>query len=219
MTTGEPRLSPDGRLVAVLVSNRGDPTRFYLFPMEGVAKPEKLLPVNTAANVIGWFPDGQSLLFWRAAESAADPKLALYVFDLKTREVSLLPGSEGLHHGALSPDGLRVAALSESNKSLVLLDLQTHRQIELAKGAALYNPCWSHDGSAAFFQDIFAGSDQPIYRVRITDREVERVTNFAQPFAADVTGYRLTGLTPDDSPLATLIRSNGDLYALDVDFP
>jgi hypothetical protein len=34
-----------------------------------------------------------------------------------------------------------------------------------------------------------------------------------------VVGYRLTGLTPDDSPLATLIRSNSDLYALDVDFP
>lgn len=52
-----------------------------------------------------------------------------------------------------------------------------------------------------FFQDIFGGADQPAYRVRIADRKVERVTNFAQPFATDVTGYRLTGLTPDDFSL------------------
>ncbi len=219
MQISQPSLSPDGRQIAVPAWNMGDQNGLYLFPTAGVAKPENLVPLKSAANVLGWFPDGQSLLFWRGPESAADPKLALYVLDLKTRKASLLPGSEGLHHGALSPDGLRVAALSDTDKSLVLFDLQTHRQIELAKGAALIYPCWSHDGREVFFQDVFEGSDQPIYRVRIADRKVERVTNFAQPFPADVEGYRLTGLTPDDSPLATLIRSNGDLYALDVDFP
>jgi len=78
---------------------------------------------------------------------------------------------------------------------------------------------WAHDGKAVFFQDILEGSDTPIYRVQIDNHRVERVTNFAQPFAADVVGYRLTGVTPDDAVLATIIRSNSDLYALDVDFP
>ena len=130
-----------------------------------------------------------------------------------------LPGAEGLHHGSMSPDGLRVAAISDDGKSVMMYDIQTHRQVELTRGAAMYSPLWAHDGREVFFQDIFQGSDQPIYRVRIADHGVERVTNFAQPFAADVTGYRLTGVTPDDHVLATLIRSNSDLYALDVDFP
>jgi hypothetical protein len=65
---------------------------------------------------------------------------------------------------------------------VALFDLQTHRQTELAKGAFLYYPCWSQDGREVFFQDILEGLDQPIYKVRIADRKVVRVTNFAQPF-------------------------------------
>src|SRR5262249_36514912 len=107
----------------------------------------------------------------------------------------------------------------EGNKSVVLYDLQTHRQTVLARGVALYYPCWANDGKTVFFQDILEGSDAPIYRVRIDDQRVEQVTQLAQPLPADVTGYRLTGLTRDDAPLTSLIRSNSDLYALDVDLP
>ena len=214
----EASLSPDGRQIAFGAWTRapGGEAGLYVMPTEAGGKPEQVVATKNG-GVVGWLPEGKSLVIWQA--SAADPKLALYLLDLKTRKVSLLPGSASLHHGAVSPDGRRVAALTAADKSVALFDLQTHRQTELAQGAALYYPCWSHDGREVFFQDIFEGSDQPIYRVRIADRKVERVTNFAQPFPADVEGYRLTGLTPDDSPLATLIRSNGDLYALDVDFP
>jgi Tol biopolymer transport system component len=133
--------------------------------------------------------------------------------------MTVLPGSEGLHHGSLSPDGRQIVAISVANKSIVLYELQTHLQTDLAKGTAVVNPCWSHDGREVFFQDFLQGSDQPIYRVRIDNHRVERVTNFAQPFAADVTTFLLTGITPDNQVLAILIRSNSDLYALDVDFP
>ncbi|MGO9271406.1 MAG: winged helix-turn-helix domain-containing protein [Terriglobia bacterium] len=215
------RLSPDGRQIAVVALRTRGPEEqsgIYLLPTEAGGKPEQVVTMK-GGGVVGWQPDGQSLVFWEKSETGPGSKLGLYVLDLKTRQVSLLPGSEGLHHGAVSPDGLRVAALTDANKSVVLFDLRTHRQIELAKGAALFYPCWSHDGREVFFQDILESSDQPIYRVRIADRRVLRVTNFAQPFPADVVGYRLTGVTPDDSPLASLIRSNADLYALDVDFP
>ena len=219
MRTGGARWSPDGRQIAfeaLQTSGAGGQGGVCLLPTEEGGKPELVL---RNADIVGWQPDGESLIVWRQSETGTDPKLALYLLDLKTHQASLLPGSEGLHHGALSPDGLQVAALTEGNKSVALFDLQTHRRTELAKGAALYYPCWSHDGREVFFQDIFEGLDQPIYKVRIADRKVVRVTNFAQPFPADVVGYRLTGLTPDDSPLATLIRSNADVYALDVDFP
>jgi hypothetical protein len=36
---------------------------------------------------------------------------------------------------------------------------------------------------------------------------------------ADVLSYSLTGLTPDGSPLASLVRSNSDIYALELDLP
>ncbi len=212
---GEPHFSPDGRLVAFGGWGPGKQSGIYLLPAEGGGQPEQVL--SGPLGVMGWSHDGQTLLFWKREES--NGRLALYAVSLKSRQVSLLPGSEGLHHGALSPDGLRVAALSEDNRWMVLYDLQTHQRTDLAKGAALGPPCWGHNGKVVFFQDIFQGVDQPIYRVRVDDRRTERITSFAQPFAADVTGYRLAGVTPDDHVLASLIRSNSDLYALDVDLP
>jgi DNA-binding winged helix-turn-helix (wHTH) protein/Tol biopolymer transport system component len=216
MNANRPRFSPDGRQVVFGAWGPAIQPGFYLLPVEGGSKPEQILAA-AHGGVMGWSPDGRSLLVWQETGSGAP--LGLYAVDLRSRQSSLLLGSETLHHGSVSPDGLRVAALTEDAKSVVLYDLQTHQKSEIARGAALYSPCWSHDGKAVFFQDIFQGPDQPIYRVEIVDHRVERITNLAQPLAADVAGYRLAGITPDDQVLASLIRSNSDLYALDVDFP
>ena len=70
-----------------------------------------------------------------------------------------------------------------------------------------------------YFQDLEEGEDQPIYRINVRNLKLERVASRKQLLRADVTGYGLSGLTPDDSPLATLVRSNCDIYALDVDLP
>jgi Tol biopolymer transport system component len=211
-------LSPDDRQIATngIV---GDRKGIFLFPTEAGGKPEQLTSEKTPSGILGWSADGASLFVWRESESGTPPELAFYVLDLKTRQASRLPGSEGLHDGLVSPNGKYVAALNEDDTSVVLYDLHAHQQSELARGVALYYVCWAHDGRAVFFQDILEGSDTPIYRVQIDNHRVEHVTNFAQPFAADVVGYRLTGVTPDDAILATIIRSNSDLYALDVDFP
>jgi hypothetical protein len=36
---------------------------------------------------------------------------------------------------------------------------------------------------------------------------------------SNVAAYLMCGLAPGDEPVATLIRSNSDIYALDVDLP
>jgi len=211
-------LSPDDRQIATngIV---GDRKGIFLFPTEAGGKPEQLTSEKAPSGILGWSADGASLFIWRESESGTPPEPAFYVLDLKTRQASRLPDSEGLHDGLVSPNGKYVAALNEDDKSVVLYDLHTHQQSELARGVGLFYVWWAHDGKAVFFQDIFEGSDTPIYRMEINNHRVERVTNFAQPFADDVTGYLLTGVTPDNQVLATLIRSNSDLYALDVEFP
>jgi DNA-binding winged helix-turn-helix (wHTH) protein/Tol biopolymer transport system component len=208
--------SPDGRQIAFEGGGPGVESGIYLVPAEGGAKPEEAVPMKLG-GLVGWSSDGGSLLLWRP--NKAGDSFELCALNLRSRELTVLPGSEGLHHGSVSSDGLRIAALSIGNESIVLYDLQSHQKSELARGTAVVDPYWSRDGRTVFFQDIHQGSDQPIYRVRIDSRKVERVDDLSQPFAADVTGYRLTGITPDDQVLALLIRSNSDLYALDVDFP
>jgi len=101
----------------------------------------------------------------------------------------------------------------------MLFDVQSARWTELARGTWFYvPPYWSRDGRYVYVQDL-AGVDQPIFRVRISDHKTEVLTTRKQFTRADAAAYSLTGLTPDGSPLASLQRSPGDIYALDVDFP
>jgi len=70
-----------------------------------------------------------------------------------------------------------------------------------------------------YYQHIYDGEEQPIFRVRIKDRKVEQITTSRQILRADVLSYSMTGLTPDNSPVASLVRRNSDLYALELDLP
>ena len=36
---------------------------------------------------------------------------------------------------------------------------------------------------------------------------------------SDSIGYLLAGMAPDDAPIATVIYTNSDIYALDVELP
>jgi len=61
--------------------------------------------------------------------------------------------------------------------------------------------------------------DQPIFRVNVATRAVERMMSSRQLPQSGFSGFTLTGLTPGDAPIATVLRGNGELYALDVDLP
>jgi hypothetical protein len=101
----------------------------------------------------------------------------------------------------------------------MLFDLHLQRWTELARATWFHvPPYWSRDGRYVYAQDL-GGVDQPVFRVRISDHKSEVVTTLKQFARADVTAYSLAGLTPDGEPLASLHRSNSDIYALDVDFP
>ena len=36
---------------------------------------------------------------------------------------------------------------------------------------------------------------------------------------SELTAYQLAGLTPGDAPIASVIRKNTDIYALELDLP
>jgi len=78
---------------------------------------------------------------------------------------------------------------------------------------------WSHDSKYVYYQHPFNGEEQPIYRVRLSDRKVEPITTSRQILRADVLSYIMTGLAPDDSPLASLAHRNSDVYGLELELP
>ena len=99
----------------------------------------------------------------------------------------------------------------------------SHTQLKLAAtvsmAGTLFGVYWSRDGSWLYYQDVFGGVEQPIYRIHIPDRRVERVTTNGPFLRGDVRSYSFKALAPDDSPIIGLARATSDIYAVDFKLP
>lgn len=207
--------SPDGKKIAF----QADQT-LYTIPSEG-GKPEALLPDDVLAGQPNWSPDGKSLLFTRWAKSVSrDLAPSIYLLDLSTREIRMIPGSDGFETAQWSPDGKYAAAADKKDHKLMLFDFARQQWLELADGTPYGRGMrWSADGRYIYYQHLYDGEEQPIFRVRVSNHKVEQIASSRQILRADVLSYSMTGLTPDDSPLASLIHRNSDVFALELDVP
>jgi Tol biopolymer transport system component len=218
---GAPQWSPDGMQIAFAARISGKAFGIFLVSSEG-GTPEAVIGGDTynAVNAV-WSPDGNSLLIARdsPATNERSEQGGIYEFDLKTKQQSLFPGSVGLGQPARSPDARYLAALNFDHRTIMLFDSHSGHWTVLAKGTGLSGLAWSSDNKWVYSQDVSGSSEQPIFRVRISDGKIERIATSTQIFRADVNGFNFLGLAPDGSPLAALGRGTGDIYALDVDFP
>jgi len=207
--------SPDGKRIAFEAGGT-----LYIIPSDG-GKPEVLQNANPGGIEPDWSPDGKLLLFARSMMSAPGVWWpAIYLFDLSSRTVQMVPGSEGMEGAQWSPDGKYAAAADRKNHKLALFDSVRQQWSELADGPPYgWAIRWSADGRYVYYQHVYAGEEQPIFRVRLSDHKVEQITSSRQMLRADVLSYSMTGLAPDDSPLASLVRRNSDVYALELDLP
>jgi serine/threonine protein kinase/Tol biopolymer transport system component len=207
-----PRWSPDGKYVAFYNYSAGKPGRIYLVAADG-DDPRQLLAEDTEPKQDpDWSPGSDKIIF---GSVPADPDSALRVLELKTHQVSTVPGSKGLFSPRWSPDGRYIVAMPADSLSLFLFDFQTQKWSELAKARAAF-PNWSKDGQYVYF---LRWLDKPaVLRVRISDRKVEQVFDLTNLSTTGNIGPWL-GLDPDNSPL--LLRDIGtqDVYALDWEEP
>lgn len=219
MRIAEPQWSADGRHIAFTggQSANEDDYKVYVAPPDGgSAEPIPVEPYHSSTP--SWSGDGQSLMMgcWRPGARAET--LAVCVMDWKTRRNVVVPGSQGLLRPAWSPDGKYVAALRESGTQVVLFDMHSHTWTVLADRANYGIPFWTRDSRYFYFQEVLGDAEQPIFRVNVATRAVERAMSSRQIPQSGFSGYLLTGLTPGGAPIATVLRRNADLYALDVDW-
>jgi Tol biopolymer transport system component len=203
--------SPDGSKIAF-----GAGSDLYVIPFEG-GNPERLV----SGSQPSWSPDGRSILFtlWSVPETGGR-RPAIYRLDLSTRETAMIPGSDDFEGPQWSPDGRYAAASDKKDQKLMLFDFNRGQWSELADGVPYgWGIRWSADSNYVYYQHVYGGEEQPIFRVRVSDRKVEQITSSRQILRADVLSYSMTGLTPDNSPLASLVRTNSDLYALELELP
>jgi eukaryotic-like serine/threonine-protein kinase len=202
-----PRWSPDQKQIAFTGVLHGRHGQNYLVPASG-GIPQPVLPEDWNVSDPNWSPDGTSLVF--GSEATID------IVDLRTRKVSVVPGSEQMFSPHWSPDGRYIAAMSGDSQKIMLFDFKTEEWTELAGITSAY-PNWSRHGNYIYFHTF--GSDPSLYRVRVSDRKLQKIVS--------LNGIRLTlgdygiwcGLAPDDSPLVSRDVGTQEVYALDLQRP
>ena len=233
LQAGMPRWSPDGKRIAFIAETPGIwAWHIYVVSADGGTSAQQLAPTWGEMVDASWSPDGNSLMFgshpmisplgsdFRQDRPASATHRGVHILDLRTGQVSTVPGSEGLFSPRWSPDGRYIAAMplpavedTDSSK-VVLFDFTTQKWVDLAKIGTGYTN-WSRDGKYVYLQ---SHEDPGIFRVRISDRKLERVVSLKDvPRIWPIEdGF---SLTPDDSPLILRNASVEELYALDWDAP
>ena len=213
-----PKWSPDGQRIAFIAGQAGIDTKLFVVASKGGSL-ETVATAPYLTSEPSWSGDGQTLMFGCWPPGGWPESATVCLLDWKTRKIVRLPGTEGLLRPVWSPDGRYIAALRENGSQVVLFDMRSRQWTRLAGAGAYGIPYWTGDSRNFYFQQVLGDSDQPIFRANVATREVERTMDARQIPQSGFSGYTLTGLTPGGAPIATVLRNNGDLYALDVDLP
>jgi serine/threonine protein kinase/Tol biopolymer transport system component len=213
-----PRWSPDGSQIAFMASRPGKPWKIFVMPAAG-GTPQEVSAGNSNQGDPTWTPKGDAIVFagmpWLEYKSAPGPNI--HVADLKTGQISDVPGSENLFSPRCSPDGRYIAALTADSARLMLYAVENKSWSQIAQSRFAFEN-WSRDGNYIYAEDYSDKIDDMV-RVSVPAGKVERLFSVKEiPRGFDPWEFWV-GLAPDNSPLLMRDRSTQEIYSLDVRFP
>jgi DNA-binding winged helix-turn-helix (wHTH) protein/Tol biopolymer transport system component len=211
-----PRWSPDGTQIEFLDMQAGRPWKILLISAQGGAAQE-MFAENLPQVDAGWSPDGQQMVF---GHGWWDNKQTIQLLNVNSKQVSIVPGSEGLYSPRWSPDGRYIVALTDDARKIVIFDFKTQKWSDWVSGPGTRSfPAWSRNGRYLYFESH--ATDTPgYYRIQLGQTRPELVVDFKDlhQFPNPITGF-WSGITPDGSPLFVRDLSTDEIYALDLELP
>lgn len=224
-----PRWSPDGSQISFTASQAGKPTQIFLSPAAG-GDPEQLTSGELDSADATWSPDGH-LLAYSGSEDGAEPSnVPIHIMDLRTRQVTVVPKSDGLFSARWSPDGRYLLAMPTEGTVMKLYDFSLRSWQQLAKAPAQGGipswkfPNWTPDSQCIYFNSPYE-KGSPEYRICLADHKVQHVADMAQAGSLAfgnqtfVDSRWWTGLAPDGSILTLRDTGTQEIYALDMKWP
>jgi len=210
-----PRWSPDSKEIVFTMDNPdGHPTIRRISALDGASlwlmseEPADMHDAN-------WSPNGRKVLFARgAAGTLTKERPDLRIVDLDTRQVTILPGSDGMWSPRWSSDGRYVVAMLGGTESLTLLDFATQRWRTLRANGGTAFPEFSRDSQFIYF--LRFGRGQGVFRIPVAGGGEERVMNMSDWHLTGRFGASMS-LDPTGAPLVLRDVSSDDIYALTLE--
>lgn len=121
-----------------------------------------------------WSADGSTIAFGHNILAGGN---YIALFDLKSRQITRVPGSDSFFGPRFSPDGKHIVALSQDNLVMMLYDTRTHSWKKIFRTPDhIGYIAWSRDSSSIYFATNTTA--QPgYYKLRVSDGKLERVAD------------------------------------------
>jgi serine/threonine protein kinase/Tol biopolymer transport system component len=205
--------SPDGKRISFVA--RQPAVALQVISADG-GTPESLPMGDSPTLYHAWSPDGNSMVL---GEWFGNKSPVLRLLDLKTRQLSIVPGSEGLIYPIWSPDGRYIAAdaYGGPRNGAWIYNVSSHewKRLPLVE----YNYwAWSHNSKYIYY-DGPSGDQSTAMRLRVADGQIEKVANLTGIRRVPGAFGEWFGLGPGDAPLLLRNTGNQQIYALDWEAP